>query len=133
MLEIVAQGHGKYIVKITDGFYFYGDGELGSSLFGWHPDLFLRFDPYMYDPVDGMVIPDKVLDFIEKYADICAEGVEWVGQCDPLEPELYKQSEAYRLSTGELDYSEEAERRLYEEWLAQQKDEEDSDEGSGND
>lgn len=102
MLEIVAQGDGKYIIKITEGYYFYGNGELGRSLFGWHPDLFLRFDPYMYDPVEGMVIPDKILDFIEKYADICAEGVEWDGQCDPRNPEAYKEHWAYREAQGEF-------------------------------
>ena len=59
------------IVKIDEGFYYYGKGL--SGVFAWSPNVFLRFDPYFEPAKKGDPIPEQVLDFLEVYADKAAE------------------------------------------------------------
>ena len=56
---------GFYIVMVSDGKYYYGDGETLNAI-GVSANQFLRFHPYM-DYVGGSEnLPDKITKWIEQ-------------------------------------------------------------------
>lgn len=74
MLEFALKNADRCLIKIVDNFFYFGNGDGGY--FVASPDHVLRFVPYMKEPEEGEMIPDKVLDCIEKYADAAAPFVE---------------------------------------------------------
>ena len=79
-MEFALKGGDYCLVKIADHFFYYGKGNGG--MFVATPDHVLRFNPYLERPAAGELIPDKVLDCIEKYADAAAPFVEYIGLVD---------------------------------------------------
>ena len=66
------EGEGS-IVKIDEGFYYFGEGSWG--VFAWTPEVFLRFEPYIEAAKEGDRIPDQVLDFISSHAEQAADAM----------------------------------------------------------
>ena len=58
---------GFYIVRISEGRYFYGDGKTANG-FGISANQFLRFNPYMTYIGDQDLTPsDEVIRWIEEH------------------------------------------------------------------
>ena len=59
---------GSYIVRLSDGRYYYGDGKTINS-FGISANQFLRFHPYMEYVGDKITLPsENVSDWITQNA-----------------------------------------------------------------
>ena len=80
MLEFALKKGNRCLVKIVDGFFYFGNGDGGY--FVASPEYILRFVPYMEEPDKGETIPEKVVNCIEKYADAAAPFVEEMGIID---------------------------------------------------
>ena len=56
---------GLYIVKVSDGVYYYGNGKSINAI-GMSATQFLRFNPYFdYVAGNGVKIPDAIRKWIE--------------------------------------------------------------------